>query len=64
MPLNKPALKAAILRILSDMTTRTSNQAQAREDAAEQLATAIDTYVRTGTVTTTGSATTQTGTIS
>ncbi|OON67808.1 hypothetical protein [Hymenobacter sp. CRA2] len=63
MPLNKPGLEAAILGIFTDLAARTTNPEQARADAARQLATAIDTYVRTGQVMTTGSATAQTGTI-
>ena len=48
------------------MTTlkgQTDNPMQSIEQFAEALATAIDKYVKTGTVITNGSATTQTGTI-
>lgn len=63
MALNTPLLETAILGILDNMATRTSDPVQARKDFASQLATAITTYIKTGTVITTGTATTQTGTI-
>ena len=63
MPLNKPALKAEIVTILTTLKGQTDNPAQSIQQFAEALATAIDNYVKTGTVITTGSATTQTGTI-
>ena len=63
MPLNKPALKADIITILTTLKGQTDNPMQSIEQFAEALATAIDKYVKTGTVITTGSATTQTGTI-
>jgi flagellar basal body-associated protein FliL len=64
MPLNKPLLQAAILQILEDFknTEEISGEAAAQQ-FAEKLTDAIDAFVRTGTVVTTGSATTQTGTI-
>lgn len=66
MALNKAALQGGILQLLTDMEQRTSN---AKPEFAERLATLIDTYVKTGTVTvqagitvaTAGSATAQTG---
>lgn len=63
MPLNKPALKADIITILTTLKGQTDNPMQSIEQFAEALATAIDKYIKTGTVITTGSATTQTGTI-
>lgn len=63
MPLNKPALKADIITMLTTLKGQTDNPMQSIEQFAEALATAIDKYVKTGTVITTGSATTQTGTI-
>lgn len=63
MPLNTPQLANAIVVLLEQMTTRTDDAQQARHDFAQQLATAITTHIRTGTVTTTGTAATQTGTI-
>ncbi|MCB2379793.1 hypothetical protein LGH70_19510 [Hymenobacter sp. BT635] len=63
MPLNTPQLETSILSILDDQAQRTDNPAQARKDFAHQLAVAITAHIKTGTVTTTGSATTQTGTI-
>lgn len=63
MPLNKPALKADIITILTTLKGQTDNPMQSIEQFAEALATAIDKYVKTGTVITTGSATTQTGNI-
>ena len=63
MPLNTPQLETAILALLDDMATRTTDPAQARQDFAQQLATAITAHIQTGTVTTTGTAATQTGTI-
>jgi hypothetical protein len=48
MPLNKPALKSGIQALLTEMRTKEDN---ADEYFADQLATLIDTYVKTGTVT-------------
>lgn len=63
MPLNTPQLEAAILATLNDMATRTDDPATARQVFAQRLATAITTHITTGTVTTTGTAAAQTGTI-
>lgn len=63
MALDKTGLKAAILSIFEDMATRVDDPEQARKDFATQLSDAIDVYVKTGTVTTTGTATNQTGVI-
>lgn len=48
MPLNKPVLKLGIQALLAEMRTKEEN---ADEYFADQLATLIDTYVKTGTVT-------------
>lgn len=64
MPLNTPKLEDDIFDLLTEQSKRTENPAQARRDFARDLATAITAHVRTGTVTTTGTAATQTGTIS
>lgn len=48
MALDKKGLKTAIKNILIDMAGRESDPAQAREDFAEQLSTAIDTFVKSG----------------
>ena len=66
MPLNKPALKASVKQLLQDMMNREN---ASFDEFADRLSTAIDTYVKTGTVTvpagvavaTTGSATAQAG---
>jgi hypothetical protein len=66
MPLNKPVLKQGIQALLAEMRTKEDN---ADEYFADQLATLIDTYVKTATVTvlpgipvaTAGSAAAQTG---
>jgi hypothetical protein len=63
MALDKTGLKDAILAIFEDMATRTEDPEQARIDVATRLSDAIDVYVKTGTVATTGTATAQTGTI-
>lgn len=62
--LNTPQLETAILVILEDLATRTTDPVQARKDFAHQLATAITAHIKTGTVTTTGTAAAQTGTVS
>ncbi|WP_346236159.1 hypothetical protein ABDK00_016870 [Niabella insulamsoli] len=65
MALNKAALKAAILGLMTDMRSREENS---DDEYAERLSDAIDAFVRTGevpagiAVSTTGSATSQTGT--
>lgn len=66
MALQKPALKASIKQLLEDMMTR---EEASYEEFADRLSTAIDAFVKTGTVTvasgipvaTAGSATAQTG---
>ena len=63
MPLNTLKLETDILAILDDMATREADPTQARRDFARQLATAITSHIRTGTVTTTGTAAPQTGII-
>ena len=65
MPLVKQTLKTGILALLQEFKRLpdTATGAQAEELFADRLATLIDAYIRSGTVTTTGSATTQTGTI-
>ena len=65
MPLVKTTLETQILSILTNLSTN-EDPVQARQDFAAQLATAVDAYVKTGTVnstvTTTGTAAAQTGT--
>ena len=65
--LNTDQAETAVLALLDDMATRTDNPAKARRDFARQLVAAIAGLIRTatvtGTVTTTGSAAAQTGTI-
>lgn len=64
--LQKPALKESIKQLLQDMMEREN---ASFDEFADRLSTAIDTYVKTGTVTvaqgipvaTAGSATAQTG---
>jgi hypothetical protein len=63
MPLNTPKLELDILGLLDDMAKRTENPDQARKDYARELSTIIAAFVRSGTVLTNGTATTQTGTI-
>lgn len=65
MPLNKPQLEAQILQILTDFKNSSSSLTgdQAAQQFASKLATAIDVFVKTGTVNTTGTAAAQTGTI-
>lgn len=62
MPLNLPGLVADIIAAEQAASGEDSVEA-ARLKFATELATAIDTYVRTGTVTTTGTAAAQTGLI-
>ena len=61
MALDKETLKSAIQTVLADLSAD-----KTPADAADALATAIDTFVKSGTVSvdvaTTGSATAQTGT--
>ena len=68
MALNTPQLALSIEAILTNQATRTTNPAAARHDFAQQLASAIETYLHTGRVSgtaavaTTGTAAAQTGT--
>lgn len=69
MPLNTPALKTNIVNILTGLSSNDNlTIEQSIEEFSNKLANAIETYVKggtvTGTVTTVGSATTQTGPIS
>lgn len=57
MPLNKPVLHNTIKTLLQDMMNR--DQASF-DEFAERLATAVDTFVKSGTVTTTVTGTCQT----
>ena len=50
MALNKPALEVAIFQAFKDQTSKTSNPDAAISDLANKLASAIDTFVKTGTV--------------
>lgn len=65
MALNKVALKNGIKGILNELKTREDNQADAIDYFATELSDIIDTYVKAAEVktqvTTTGSATAQTG---
>jgi len=63
MALDKAGLKAAIVTILTTLATREADQPGGIEEFAEELSTAIDTFVKTGTVNTVGGPTAQTGTI-
>jgi hypothetical protein len=47
--LNKPALKASLLKLFTSQDTET-DLAASREAVADQLATLIDAYVRSATV--------------
>ena len=51
MPLVKSTLEVGILALLEEMSNRTEDPAQARQDFASDLATLIDTYIKTATVT-------------
>lgn len=63
MALNKPQLKSTIISLLTDMLEKEENSI---EEFAARLTDAVETFVKSGTVTvtvtTTGSATTQSGT--
>lgn len=61
--MNTNAAEAAVLAILDDQATRTDDPRRSRMDFARDLVAAMADLIRSGTVTTTGSATTQTGTI-
>ena len=63
MPLNKNALKSDIKRILKDLASRTENQEKAIDDYATALSDAIEKYVKSGLVVTSGSPTSHTGNI-
>lgn len=59
----KPVLIDDLLEIFSTEATATESPEESRERIAEKLAAAIDKFVRTGLVTTAGTATAQTGNI-
>lgn len=63
MPLNTPKLELDLLDLLNDMASRTENPVQTRQDYARELARIITAFVKTGQVSTTGTAAAQTGTI-
>lgn len=66
MALDKLQLEQAIKSLLIEENKKTDNGSTSIDNIANQLAVAIDTFVKSGTVTTTvtttGSATAQTGT--
>lgn len=66
MPLNKSALELAIKDLLTKEKAKTDDGSTSIDNIASKLAEAIDTFVRSGlvttTVATTGSASAQTGT--
>lgn len=65
MTLVKPTLQLAIQNAFKKaQANKDNNPDTARAALADDLASAIDTYIRSGTVVTTGTAATQTGTIS
>lgn len=64
MPLVKSTLKSDIKAALKEMFEQTENPEDAMDKYADKLSTAIDKYIKTGTVNTTGSASAQSGTIS
>lgn len=63
MPLVKSILKNDIKEILNEMKDFEGSQEQSIEIYSTKLSDAIDKYIKSGLVTTTGSSTTQTGTI-
>ncbi|MDO7877386.1 hypothetical protein Q5H93_21775 [Hymenobacter sp. ASUV-10] len=67
MALNTAQAETDVLALLDDMAARTTDPGQSRRDYARELVRIMADMMRTGTVTgtvtTTGSATTQTGTI-
>ncbi len=63
MPLNTEQAELAVLALLDDMAGRTEDAVQARRDFARDLVSTVATLIRTGTVTTTGTAAAQTGSI-
>ena len=65
MTLVKPTLQLAIQNAFKKaQANKDNNPDNARAALADDLATAIDAYIKTGTVITAGTATNQTGTIS
>ena len=66
MPLVKATLENAIKALLTEEKSKTGDGSDSIDNLASKLATAIDAYIKTGTVMTTvvtaGSATAQTGT--
>jgi len=66
MPLNKAILEQAIKSLLIEEKAKTDDGSSSIDNISAKLATAIDTFVRSGLVTTkvttTGSASAQTGT--
>jgi hypothetical protein len=68
MALVKQTLEFQILNLLTDLSKRTDNQQQSNQDFAKELASIIDTYIKSAivnvnvTVATAGTATAQTGT--
>jgi hypothetical protein len=70
MPLVKETLKAALVQAFSDQMNKKENPEQAIDDLVSKLATAIDNYIKSATVTiapgilvaTVGTAASQTGT--
>ena len=65
MPLDKPGLKDKIVALLEALYTNPDNLTteEARDKYATDLSDAIDAFVRTGLVETTGTASAQTGSI-
>jgi uncharacterized protein (DUF849 family) len=63
MPLNDQALEAGLIALYNHMRTFNGTPEAAAADYAQKMATLIKAFVMSGTVITTGSATTQTGTI-
>jgi hypothetical protein len=58
MSLNKVALKAEIVSLLTDLLTRENSSI---EEFADRLSTSVDTYVKTATITYTSGLTSATG---
>jgi hypothetical protein len=50
MPLIKPVLELQILAAFQKMSNSETNMAQAQQDLAKDLATAIDVYIKSATV--------------
>jgi len=53
MPLDKPSLKAEIKQLLVDLSTNEGDQTEAFDTFADGLSNAIDTYIKTATITAT-----------